>query len=95
MKRKRENADLNKRNLNRWRLILGNFAEDNLKVDGEYSEIDETLNFLYDREYSEGSGYLLNNLNNSKERKFGKEKSALTVPKWISKVKKLFPKETV
>ena len=95
MKRKRENANLNKRNLNRWRLILGNFAEDNLKVDGEYSEIDETLNFLYDREYSENGGYLINNLNNSKERKFGKEKSVLTVPKWISKVKKLFPKETV
>ena len=95
MKSKRENADFKKRNLNRWRLILGNFAEDNLKVDGEYSEIDETLNFLYDREYSDGSGYLLNNLNNSKERKFGKEKSLLTVPKWISKVKKLFPKETV
>ena len=98
MKSKIENADLNKRNLNRWRLILGNFAEDNLKVDGEYSEIDETLNFLYDREYSENNGYSLNNLNdlnNSKERRFGKEKSALTVPKWISKVKKLFPKETV
>ena len=98
MKSKRENADLNKRNLNRWRLILGNFAEDNLKVDGEYFEIDETLNFLYDREYSENNGYSLNNLNdlnNSKERRFGKEKSALTVPKWISKVKKLFPKETV
>ena len=98
MKSKRENADLNKRNLNRWRLILGNFAEDNLKVDGEYFEIDETLNFLYDREYSENNGYSLNNLNdlnNSKERRLGKEKSALTVPKWISKVKKLFPKETV
>ena len=101
MKSKRENADLNKRNLNRWRLILGNFAEDNLKVDGEYFEIDETLNFLYDREYSENNGYSLNNLNdlndlnNLKERIFEKEKSALTVPKWISKVKKLFPKETV
>ena len=101
MKSKRENADLNKRNLNRWRLILGNFAEDNLKVDGEYFEIDETLNFLYDREYSENNGYSLNNLNdlndlnNLKERRFEKEKSALTVPKWISKVKKLFPKETV
>ena len=91
---------LNKRNLNRWRLILGSFAEDNLKVDGEYFEIDESLNFLYDREYSENSGYSLNSLNdlnnlNSNERKFGKEKSALTVPKWISKIKKLFPKETV
>ena len=91
---------LNKRNLNRWRLILGSFAEDNLKVDGEYFEIDESLNFLYDREYSENSGYSLNNLNdlnnsNSNERKFGKGKSVLTVPKWISKIKKLFPKETV
>ena len=92
---------LNKRNLNRWRLILGSFAEDNLKVGGEYSEIDETLNFLYDREYSESSGYSLNNLNdfnnlnNSKEKRFSREKSSLTVPKWISKVKKLFPKETV
>ena len=92
---------LNKRNLNRWRLILGSFAEDNLKIDGEYSEIDETLNFLYDREYSESSGYSLNNLNdfnnlnNSKEKRFSREKSSLTVPKWISKVKKLFPKETV
>lgn len=93
-------AYLNKRNLNRWRLILGSFVENNLKIDGEYFEIDETLNFLYDREYSENSGYSLNSLNdlnnsNSNERKFGKEKSALTVPKWISKVKKLFPKETV
>ena len=98
MQNKTDDLDLNKRNLNRWRLILGNFAEDNLKVDGEYFEIDETLNFLYDREYSENNGYSLNNLNdlnNSKERRFGKEKSALTVPKWISKVKKLFPKETV
>lgn len=97
-----ENKDLNinNRNLNRWRLILGNFAEDNLEIDGEYSEIDETLNFLYDREYSENNGYHLNNLDNlydlnDSKKRFGKEKSVLTVPKWISKVKKLFPKETV
>ena len=63
MQNKTDDLDLNKRNLNRWRLILGNFAEDNLKVDGEYFEIDETLNFLYDREYSENNGYSLNNLN--------------------------------
>lgn len=97
-----ENKDLNinNRNLNRWRLILGNFAEDNLEIDGEYSEIDETLNFLYDREYFENNGYHLNNLDNlddlnDSKKRFGKEKSVLTVPKWISKVKKLFPKETV
>ena len=80
-----ENLDC--RSLNRWRLILGSFS--NLEIDNEYSEIDETLNFLYDREYTQNGGYSLDNSNSSKE------KSALTVPKWISKVKKFFPKETV
>ena len=83
-----ENLDC--RSLNRWRLILGHFS--NLEIDNEYSEIDETLNFLYDREYTQNGGYSLDNFNNSNS---SKEKSALTVPKWISKVKKLFPKETV
>lgn len=83
-----ENLDC--RSLNRWRLILGSFS--NLEIDNEYSEIDETLNFLYDREYAQNGGYSLDNFNNSNS---SKEKSVLTVPKWISKVKKLFPKETV
>lgn len=83
-----ENVDC--RSLNRWRLILGSFS--NLEIDNEYSKIDETLNFLYDREYTQNGGYSLDNFNNSNS---SKEKSALTVPKWISKVKKLFPKETV
>ena len=83
-----ENFDC--RSLNRWRLILGSFS--NLEIDNEYSEIDETLNFLYDREYTQNGVYSLDNFNNSNS---SKEKSALTVPKWISKVKKLFPKETV
>ena len=83
-----ENLDC--RSLNRWRLILGSFS--NLEIDNEYSEIYETLNFLYDREYTQNGGYSLDNFNNSNS---SKEKSVLTVPKWISKVKKLFPKETV
>ena len=83
-----ENLDC--RSLNRWRLILGSFS--NLEIDNEYSEIDEALNFLYDREYTQNDRYSLDNFNNSNS---SKEKSALTVPKWISKVKKLFPKETV
>ena len=83
-----ENLDC--RSLNRWRLILGSFS--NLEIDNEYSEIDETLNFLYDREYTQNGGYSLDNFNNSNS---SKEKRALTVPKCISKVKKLFPKETV
>lgn len=83
-----ENLDC--RSLNRWRLILGSFS--NLEIDNEYSEIDETLNFLYDREYTQNDRYSLDNFNNSNS---SKEKSVLTVPKWILKVKKLFPKETV
>lgn len=83
-----ENLDC--RSLNRWRLILGSFS--NLEIDNEYSEIDEALNFLYDREYTQNDRYSLDNFNNSNS---SKEKSVLTVPKWISKVKKLFPKETV
>ena len=83
-----ENLDC--RSLNRWRLIFGSFS--NLEIDNGYSEIDETLNFLYDREYTQNGGYSLDNFNNSNS---SKEKSVLTVPKWISKVKKLFPKETV
>ena len=87
--------DLDYRNLNRWRLILGSFSI--LEIDKEYSEIDASLNFLYDREYTQNGGYSLDNFNdfnNSKEKRFGREKSALTVPKWISKVKNLFPKTT-
>lgn len=83
-----ENLDC--RSLNRWRLILGSFS--NLEIDNEYSEIDEALNFLYDREYTQNYRYSLDNFNNSNS---SKEKSVLTVPKWILKVKKLFPKETV
>lgn len=83
-----ENLDC--RSLNRWRLILGSFS--NLEIDNEYSEIDEALNFLYDREYTQNDRYSLDNFNNSNS---SKEKSVLTVPKWILKVKKLFPKETV
>ena len=56
-----ENLDC--RSLNRWRLILGSFS--NLEIDNEYSEIDEALNFLYDREYTQNDRYSLDNFNNS------------------------------
>ena len=86
----KENIDY--RNLNRWRLILGSFADNNIELNQEYSEIDGVLGFLYDREYSKESGYA--NFEND-GNKGGKEKSSLTVPVWVSKVKKLFPKKTV
>jgi len=94
MRRKKKDADFinsTSENLNRWRLILGNFARDNIKIDEKFSEIDESLNFLYDREYYKNSGYYSGTSNGGRG---GREKSVLTVPKWVSKVKKLFPKKT-
>ena len=82
------------KSLNRWRLILGSFAEDNIELDSGYSEMDNALGFLYDREYSKESGYA--DFDNKDDKvKGGKEKSSLTVPIWVAKVKKLFPKNTV
>lgn len=79
--------------LNRWRLILGDFADNNIELQNGLSELNETLNFLYDREYSQEDGYY--NDDNSTTTKGGKNKSNLTVPIWVSKIRKLFPKETV
>ena len=88
-----DKKDIDYNNLNRWRLILGNFAENNIQLNNEYSEIDEALGFLYDREYSEESGYA--NFDKEDKTRGGRGKSTLTVPAWVAKVKKLFPKKTV
>lgn len=89
-----DNNNIDYKSLNRWRLILGSFAEDNIELSSEYSEMDNALGFLYDREYSKESGYA--DFDNKDDKvKGGKEKSSLTVPIWVAKVKKLFPKNTV
>ena len=88
-----DNNKIDYKNINRWRLILGNFADDNIELDSEYSEIDSTLSFLYDREYSKEAGYA--DFDNKNKEMGGKNKSSLTVPIWVAKVKKLFPKKTV
>lgn len=74
--------------LNKWRLILGEFAQNNIKLSPEDKEIDKTLSFLYSREYTEEQGI-------RKEGSGGREKSNLTVPQWINKVRELFPHEAV
>lgn len=79
--------------INRWRLILGNSAEEGLSnneaFDSEnfhYQEVDEILGYLYNREYGEEQGY---------RKTGGQGSSDLTVPKWLHKVRELFPKKTV
>ncbi|WP_157151206.1 VWA domain-containing protein [Brachyspira sp. SAP_772] len=79
--------------LNRWRLILGDFADNNIELQESLSDLNESLNFLYDREYSKEDGYY--NDNDHTKLKGDKSKSNLTVPMWVSKIRKLFPKETV
>jgi hypothetical protein len=75
----------------RWRLILGDFAEDAMPLDSEFGDINDSLEFLYGREYGEGSGIRTD----GGSRFGGRQKTAMTIPGWISKVRKLFPKKTV
>ena len=69
--------------LSRWRLILGQFAEESLPLDGKYTSEDDCLAFLYDREYSAERGI----------RDGGRGNSVLNVPDWLRKIKILFRKE--
>jgi Mg-chelatase subunit ChlD len=80
--------------LNRWRLILGEASNDGLAqgkgyCEGQFSyvEEDELLSFLYDREYSQEQGY--------RQGSGSRDPSQLTVPRWLNKVRELFPKQTV
>lgn len=72
--------------LNRWRLILGEFAQNSIELSQEKIDIDKTLSFLYSREYTEEQGI---------RKEGGRGESNLTVPQWINKVRKFFPQEAV
>ena len=52
--------------------------------------MDSMLEFLYGREYGENEG-----MRGEKKNIGGHGKSKLTVPKWVTNIKELFPKETV
>ena len=79
--------------LNKWRLILGKYADNqiefsNLENQINYVEMDNLLEFLYSREYGEDKGI-------RQRRNAGLGKSSLTVPNWVTKIREVFPKETV
>lgn len=77
--------------INRWRLILGSYAKNQLRFDADgmlengisCMELEEALDFLYNREQGEDV------------RQGSLEESRLTAVTWITKIRKLFPKETV
>jgi Mg-chelatase subunit ChlD len=71
----------------RWRLVLGKYAEDGLArgaLEGAYSRMDQALEFLYGREYG-GRGVRPGSL----------DATQLTVVNWLGEVRELFPRETV
>lgn len=80
--------------LNRWRLILGSQSKDQISFGGEgframesgigCEDLEEALDFLYSREYGEDV-----------RREGGTGASRLTTAGWITKIRRLFPKETV
>ncbi|RJR06560.1 VWA domain-containing protein [Candidatus Parcubacteria bacterium] len=88
---KREEIIAKERSLCRWRMVLGKYSDRALGCPLECSggeslrEMDEILDFLYSREYTEDRGIRDGDLSDSQ----------LTVPSWISKIKELFPEETV
>ena len=77
--------------INRWRLILGSYAKKQLSFDGDgmtengisCMDLEEALDFLYNREPGEDV------------RQGSLDASRLTAVTWITKIRKLFPKETV
>lgn len=77
--------------LNRWRLILGGYSRNRLSFGEGASlengvscmDLEEALDFLYNREQGEDV------------RQGGTGASRLTAATWITRIRKLFPKETV
>lgn len=76
--------------VNRWRLILGDFAEESLPLNAEDRDLDGALYFLYNREYGDEQGMREDNPSRG-----GRGGSMLTVPGWLKQVKRLFPQKTV
>lgn len=80
--------------LQRWRLILGKYANDRLQepmggdLDGNNARMDRVLEYLYGREYG-GRGL-------REEAGPGSlDPSQITLVTWLNEVRELFPKDTI
>ncbi len=78
--------------LERWRLVLGRFAKQQLPADlsRQQQRMNAALDYLYSREYR-GRGLR----EEDEGRGGGSEASQFTIPQWLSEVRTLFPQETV
>ncbi len=85
--------------LQRWRLILGRFAEPRLGSCGgrgtRASQMDRVLDYLYGREYRGRGVRTGKGMPAGGESRFGgQEESVLAIPEWIQQVRELFPADT-
>jgi Mg-chelatase subunit ChlD len=80
--------------LARWRLVLGKYAKDRIPagMSAEQMRMENALDFLYSREYR-GRG--VRDENAGKDPEGSLDPSQLNVPRWLSEVRELFPKDTV
>ena len=93
MDRQENNEYENMEQLNKWRLMLGKYAEGQMSIsedDAVSVSMDDVLDFLYSREYGEDEG-----VRGPEDRMGGSGDSQLTISEWINEVHELFPKETI
>lgn len=79
----------------RWRMVLGRYAEPVLPRDPADIGLDDTLGYLYDREYT-GRGHVLGGPDPSGPGGGGgREASALRAVDWLDGARRLFPVSTL
>ncbi|MDE6005330.1 MAG: VWA domain-containing protein [Oscillospiraceae bacterium] len=80
--------------INRWRLVLGKQSDKNLDFHGNHQELTslQTMEELLDYLYQQASSDDVRNDNSSRQGSL--EKSKLNTAEWITKIRKLFPKQT-
>lgn len=90
--------DANAKSLGRWRLVLGRYAGKQIPrdyLDGKSLRMERALDFLYHREYA-GRGMRQKPGDGRDSRRMGSlDPSQITIPKWLSEVRELFPRETI
>ena len=101
-----KSPSVNEVDLQRWRLILGRFAEQQLGQCGaresRMARMDRVLDYLYGREYRgrgvrgvDGRGSASRGDSRDIDSRLGGDAaSLLSVPEWIREVRELFPNDT-
>ena len=82
----------------RWRMVLGRYAQSALPRHPEDADLDGTLGYLYDREYTERGHRLSDSGAANRDgvgRGGGLDASALRAVAWLDGARRLFPASTI